>query len=279
MQTQTQCPNFGCVCVCVTACICECVCVCMLSAMMSLLPESASPSAEMKELNSNSKPNETKTEEKNGEKRRRRGCMRARNKEEMKRNCRGTNAWTKKPSHIGEICFYRLIFLLWAAENVKNNNNRNNQCGGERVDLSLTLQRCSLQLFSVHTEDLQLSSISTTTQQPNTWHHPPALWLASRDAGLRLVQQGRGGEGEEEEVVLGYFRGNLLTSNWKLFIRIRRTNFVTKINVLKMKNQLKSTFLGFHVCSTNKGFMEAAAQPERPSLDNNTEKIQAVLKR
>lgn len=117
MQTQTQRPNFVCVCVSLRACVS--VCVCMLSAMMSLLPESASPSAEMKELNSNSKPNETKTEEENGEKIRRRGCMRARKEEEMKRNCRGTNAGTKKSSHSQEICFYRLIFLLWAAENVK----------------------------------------------------------------------------------------------------------------------------------------------------------------
>lgn len=99
-------------------------------------------------------------------------------------------------------------------QKIKKKNNKNNQCGGEWVDLSLTLQRCSLQLFSVHTEDLQLSSISTTTQQPDTWHHPPTLWLAGRDAGLRLVQQCRGGEGEEvEEVVLVYFRGILLTSN------------------------------------------------------------------
>lgn len=187
-----------------------------------------------------------------------------RDEEKLQRN----KCMNKETSHSREICFYRLIFLLWAAENVKTNN-RNNQCGGERVDLSLTLQRCSLQLFSVHTEDLQLSSISTTTQQPNTWHHPPALWLASRDAGLWLVQQGRGGEGEEEEeeVVVGYFRGNLLTSNWKLFIRIRRTNFVTywKKNLCfkdEKSTEIKqrSTFPGFHVCSTNKGFMEAAAQ-------------------
>lgn len=241
MQTQTQRPN--CVCVCVSLRASVSVCVCMLSAMMSLLPESASPSAEMKELNSNSKPNETKTEEENGEKIRRRGCMRARKEEEMKRNCRGTNAGTKKPSHSREICFYRLIFLLWAAENVKNNNNRNNQCGvnewichspcsDARSSSSLfTLKICS----SAASAPPHSSPIHDITHQPSDW---PAGMLG-RDWSSRAEEEKERRRRRwcwviSEETSWPVTESSSSESGGQTLSLTERN-----INVLKMKNQLK----------------------------------------
>lgn len=240
MQTQTQRPNFVCVCVSLRACVS--VCVCMLSAMMSLLPESASPSAEMKELNSNSKPNKTKTEEENGEKIRRRGCMRARKEEEMKRNCRGTNAGTKKSSHSREICFYRLIFLLWAAENVKKNNNRNNQCGvnewichspcsDARSSSSLfTLKICS----SAASAPPHSSPIHDITHQPSDW---PAGMLG-RDWSSRAEEEKERRRRWcwviSEETSWPVTESSSSESGGQTLSLTERN-----INVLKMKNQLK----------------------------------------
>lgn len=239
MQTQTQRPNFVCVCVSLRACVS--VCVCMLSAMMSLLPESASPSAEMKELNSNSKPNKTNWRRKwreNTQERMHESEKGGRDEEKLQRNkCRNKEI-ESQPRNL--LLSPHLSAL--SCRKCKKNNNRNNQCGmnewichspcsDARSSSSLfTLKICS----SAASAPPHSSPIHDITHQPSDW---PAGMLG-RDWSSRAEEEKERRRRWcwviSEETSWPVTESSSSESGGQTLSLTERN-----INVLKMKNQLK----------------------------------------